>query len=125
MCFYLQSTYGKIPITKVEEEDIIVWKSINKDNSGWLYSLVINGWKEKWTKGFHYIETTPFKSMRWNYSYGYWEFFGNCFHSKKTKQEAESITCSDEKVVKMIIPKNSLFYENKYEYISSEIIYPK
>ena len=42
---------------------------------------------------------------------------------KVAKDKQEYWRCM--KIVEMIIPKGALYYENKREYVSSQIIYPK
>lgn len=125
MCFYTNQKQAKIA-----KEDITVYKVINKNNYGWLYNLVIDNKSCKWKKGYEYTELDFPKNTNGLIIYSrsdtnkiFFYFEENGFHSKKTKKEAMNIKYNDEKIVKMIIPKGSYYYENENEYFSQKLIY--
>jgi hypothetical protein len=132
MCFD-KICYTKIkPRPKVAKEDITVFKLIGVGGNGMYYDLYINGKKEKWTPGYWYTEDTPFKGAFWNASTKFLSIEGNAFHSLKTMKIAldkqyfwNNMKIVNMTIVKMIIPKGALYYENEKEYVSSQIIYPK
>jgi hypothetical protein len=130
MCFKIKSNNRFIE-ANIAKKDIIVWKSIKKDGYGWMYNLRINEKIEPWTKGYEYTETYFPKQKKHDYKHLYYDtlfifnFDENGFHSKKMKRVANNITQYNEKVVKMIIPKGSYYYENEEEYFSESLIYPK
>lgn len=124
MCFSLLTDNGKKPKPKKAKEDIKVYKVITEGGWGWMNNLHINGKEEPWTKGFRYIETTPFKDSRMSlFNTKLFKVNGNAFHSKKTQRAAFDIRNVAEKIVEMYIPKNAIYYENNTEYVSSEIVW--
>lgn len=128
MCFTLNFK-GEKPNPKKARKDIEVWKCLGAGGKGWLHSLWIDGKTEPWTKGFEYTETTPFDGT---FYYGnltqdaYMQITSNAFHSKKTKELANNMSTEEgDLIVKMYIPKGALYYKNKEEYVSNQIVYPK
>lgn len=131
MCFILEIKTKKKPKPQVATKDIKVYKCITDNKYGVYYPLIINKKYEIYTKGFEYEETKPFKGSYVAEPNLYNEttrlkIEGNCFHSCKTKSLAKlRKQYNSHKVVAMIIPKGALYYENKEEYVSNRIIYPK
>lgn len=127
MCFEKRINGTKIPESSVAEKDIKVYKIIDNKNLGMCYDLHINGKKYKWKPGYWYSETTPFHTARMNPITGWLEIEGHALHSCKTLKEARKKLnfFNDVKMVKMIIPKGALYYENNREYVSDQLIYPK
>ena len=128
MCFNKECYTKNKPRPTKAKEDITVFKVIEITGNGVCYNLHIKGKLEKWTPGYLYEETTPFKGACWRKLFtNLLSIEGNAFHSCKTMKVAKDIQefWSTMKIVKMIIPKGALYYENKREYVSSQIIYPK
>ena len=126
MCFLLR---GRKKI-KTAREDIIVFKMISKSGCSFYYNLVIKKKVEKWTPGYIYMETTPFKSMeRVSFVDGRDGICveGDAFHSRATLEGAMNMVYSlhTQKVVVMVIPKGSLYLKNETEYVSSSLYYVK
>ncbi len=122
MCLIFNHTkYGYEP--QIAKENIRVYKVIARNGQGCFYSLYINDKFENWTRGFHYVETTPFDTMIVGYNET--SIYGHAFHSKKTRKAARDLKDDDEIVVEMYIPKGAKYYENKTEYASSAIVYPE
>ena len=120
MCFYLKdSDIGIKP--KIAKKDITAYKIIYKSNRGFFYNLEINNKKEKWTQGYIYSESDPFDK-----SYNSKEIHGRCFHSIKIFSDIIYYMkyFNTMKIVKMIIPKGSKYYENDTQYVSDTIYYP-
>lgn len=109
MCFI--NSYKRYEIAS---KNITVYKMIRTSGRGYYYDLYIDEKIEKWKQGYHYTETDFPKTSRFSFS-------GNGFHSyiKNPFFIYHGI-----KVVKMIIPKGSLYYKNTKEYFSSDLIYP-
>lgn len=128
MCFiknYNRKDECKKP--KIAKKNILVYKVIGKNGDGCYRNLYITNEKgqtnrEPWKRGFQYTELTPFKSAVHKDLCVIVE--GDAFHSKKTKYSALDIKGYDEIVVRMIIPKGALYYENIREYVSSSLIFP-
>ena len=127
MCF--DKKYNPLtrkPQPKKAKKDIIVFKVIGRHGNGMIYDLFIKGKNEVWTPGYWYTEKTPFVGSTFDSFSGWFSVYGNAFHSLKTKILAKDKQTywGGTKVVKMIIPKGALYYENEKEYVSSQIIYP-
>lgn len=126
MCFNKQITILNDKNPLIAKKNILVYKCISKDGYGVYYSLYINGIREKWKRGYHYIETTPFANKHYSDNINLLRIKDNTFHSSKTKKWLRYNICDPiyEYMVTMIIPKGALYYENANEYVSSEIIFP-
>jgi hypothetical protein len=123
MCLILTETK---PIMKKATKDIVVYKVIGDNGSGWFYNLIIDGKFEKWTRGFEYIERDfETEALQFGRATKKYKVNGNAFHSKKTHKSAEEIRLVRESVVKMIIPKGAYYYESDLEYVSNRIIFPE
>ena len=121
MCFHISRHYPKMQTAK---EDIVVYKAINKSGTGWVYNMRDKeGNIMKWIPGWVYYQDMPKSHLFTKYIRT--EIEGNCFHSNKTIRLAKGKKDSYDMVVKMIIPKGALYYENEEEYVSNELYYPK
>lgn len=127
MCFDKYCITKTKPRPTKAKKDIKVYKLIDINGLGMCYDLNIKGKLEKWTPGYWYEETTPFKGVYWNASIKFLSIDGDAFHSCKTMKVAKDKQeyWRNTKIVEMIIPKGALYYENEREYVSSQIIYPK
>lgn len=123
MCFEKDIKSNKKPRPRIAEKDITVWKIIKKSGYGLYYKLNIDGKKEKWTPGFHYWESTPFKSgYVWGGGFNFkLAINGDAFHSFIVRPIYTEV---NREIVEMIIPKGAKYYKNDIHYVSSEIIYP-
>jgi len=130
MCFDLTNKDHKKLIKgklrpKKAKEDIIVYKVISPNNYGRYRNLRDkNGKSMRWVPGYQYTELDKTNIVRdRNCS----EIHGGMLHSKKTHSEALALkSCAffQYKIVKMIIPKGTNYYENDNEYVSKSLIYP-
>lgn len=126
MCFTLYSDKRTKPRPKKAKQDIIVFKVLKKSGWGCYKPLIINGKKLRWQKGTEVYETTPFKDAEWESSISELNINGNALHSG-TLENAKTILSMSKirKIVKMIIPKGALYYENNEgEYVSNRLVYP-
>lgn len=124
MCFILNKTDDYKP--RVAKKDIIVYKVLRSDYSSYNYNIQIGKRTIVWQPGFHYYEKTPFKSAEIRWKLGKSNNYvviveGDAFHSFKKKPRGWSFWS---KIVKLIIPKGALYYENDKCFVSSELIYP-
>lgn len=126
MCLVVITRSRRKPMPKKAVKDIIVFKVIRNNRTGIFNNMFIDDKLQKWTKGYEYYETKPFNGSTWYHSSGRLHVGANCFHSKITKEDAEMLAqnYSNTKVVKMIIPKGTLYYKNDTDYASNRIIYP-
>lgn len=110
----------KVPKPMKAKENILVYKSLSWSGSSPYFPMYINHVCEKYTPGFIYEETTPFKGatvISTNFMVR-----GNAFHVNKRKAYAEQVHGGD--IQAMIIPKGALYYENKDEFVTSKLWYP-
>lgn len=124
MCFTLRKEdIGKKP--KVATEDITVYKVIDPyTGTGAYYSMADkHGMFMPWVQEYIYYEEDK-RLFRKGYRRD--KIAGGCFHSCKTKKAAKiaGYPVRNECVVKMIIPKGALYYENDKEYVSNMLYYP-
>lgn len=129
MCFSKRFKEGESTEPQVAKRNILVYKVIAKSGWGCYRNLYIDDKAEKWKKGFHYSETTPFKDSspkKMNFTNDQIIYIeGHCFHSCVDEVYARHVHKGhNEKIVEMIIPKGALYYKSDKEYVSSEIIYP-
>lgn len=128
MCLEILTRAKKLknaPKPRIAKQDIEVRKCIYKTRRSLIYDLIIDDKVDKWKKGTHYYETTPFKGKDLRDDCLY--INGNCFHSYASKIQAENIRqCYDDirMVIRCIIPKGAKYYYAYDMYASSEIIYP-
>lgn len=127
MCFslkysdYIKHGEGRLRPKKAKE-DIIVYKVIRYGGRGLYYDLQDkNGKNILWSPGYQYTELGKTQICG--------EIRGGMLHSKKTYMDALKIlytvaTIRDCRIVKMIIPKGTNYYENTHEYVSKSLIYP-
>lgn len=132
MCLEVQQKDRK-PL--VATKDINVYKVLAEGGWGPIFTLYIQGLAQRYEKGYHYTETTPFKGREchrplcgdgWHIKIG-----RNAFHSLKTREGAENLMVNLKrihterhfKIVRMTIPKGAKYYESGTGYASSEIIY--
>ena len=91
MCFIKTYKRKSDVKTQVAGRDIIVYKIIQKDGSGWIHPLKIRGKRTRWKPGYHYIETTPFATKtivkKWG-DYCDLHIRGHAFHSMRLKKNA-------------------------------------
>ena len=127
MCFDLtlkdrvKKNEGKLRMKKAIS-DIIVYKCIYINGEGRYYSLRDrNGKKMSWKRGYWYTELDKIYINHRN------EIHGGGFHSYKYISDANGLLgyINYVKIVKMIIPKGTYYYENEREYVSKSLIYPR
>lgn len=122
MCFNKYGV-GSNPLPEYAGKDIKVYKVIKTSGKArYRGSFDVNGKDDKWVPGYIYYESTPFASM--DTSYGDIEINGDALHSCVTLDDAKNHLEGGDKVVEMIIPKGSTYYENGAEYVSSALYYP-
>jgi hypothetical protein len=135
MCFtktFHKNTTNKAILTpKIAKQDIVVYKVINSDGIGWLFTDT--PWKMGDVNIAEPSDLYPsIKDIKNGPSWDYGEegkklnIAGGWFHSSKTIKHLNIVYKSrswDDILVKMIIPAGTEYFENNNEYVSKQLKY--